>query len=209
MPKVVDHAARRESIVQAVTHVIERNGFERLTMRELASELGYAHGALNRYFPNKQAVLTASFVHLHDQADARISRVVTGRRGLDALEAMCREILPFGDFGRRAATVVLAFWARAAQDSEIGQIHHAHNMRWRNRMRQFLLQAREDGELREDIDIDSAVSELAVRNAGWQMQASLMGSESSDETIAQSLTAHIGSLRSETAAPGTDGSGTA
>lgn len=175
--------------------VIARVGFDRLTMRELAAELGYAHGAVVRYFPNKQTLLTASFLHLYNQADERIRRVVEGRRGFDALEAMCREILPFGESGRMAAQVVLPFWVRASQDDEILAVHFENNNRWRDLMRLCLLQARDDGAIREDVDIDIAAAELAARNAGWQMQACLMAEVTSDTVIEAALMRHIECLR--------------
>ncbi|MCU4299047.1 TetR family transcriptional regulator [Brevibacterium permense] len=195
LPKIVDHEKRKELIADAVVKVIARVGFERLTMRELAAELGYAHGTVVRYFPSKRALLTASFLNLYNQADARIGRVVEGKRGFDALDAMCREILPLGESGRKAARVVLAFWARASQDDEIMAIHDENNSRWRQQMRSFLVQAREDGAMCPDVDIDIAASELAARNAGWQMQACLMAEVTPDEVIEESLRRHIDSLR--------------
>lgn len=195
LPKIVDHQERKERIVDAVVQVVARVGFDRLTMRELAAELGYAHGAIVRYFPNKQALLTASFLNLYNRADENIRSVVAGKRGFDALAAMCREILPLGEGGRMAARVVLAFWSRAAQDDDILRIHFENNRRWRELMRSFLVQAGEDGEMREDVDVDVAASELAARNAGWQMQASLMAEVTSDDLIEAALLEHIASLR--------------
>lgn len=195
LPKIVDHEERKEHIAEAVVQVIARVGFDRLTMRGLAAELGYAHGTVVRYFPNKQALLTASFLNLYNQADRRVRRVVEGKRGFEALEAMCHEILPLGEQGRMAARVVLAFWARASQDDEILAIHFEHNSRWRDLMRSLLLQAREDGMMREDVDVDIAASELAARNAGWQMQGCLMAEVTSDEVIEEALLRHIDSLR--------------
>lgn len=195
MPKIVDHDERKQHIAEAVVQVIARVGFDRMTMRELAAELGYAHGAVVRYFPNKQALLTASFLNLYNRADERIRCAVEGRRGFDALEAMCREILPLGTNGRMAARVVLAFWARASQDDEILAVHFENNKRWRELMHTCLLQAREDGMIREDIDIDIATAELAARNAGWQMQACLMADVTPDAVIEEALMRHIDSLR--------------
>lgn len=195
MPKIVDHEKRKELIADAVVKVIARVGFDRLTMRELAAELGYAHGTVVRYFPSKQALLTASFLNLYNQADERISCVVEGKRGFDALEAMCREILPLGERGRLAARVVLAFWARASQDDEILAVHFTNNNRWRDLMRSFLVQAHEDGAMRDGVDIDIAVSELAARNAGWQMQGCLMAEVTPDEVIEEALLRDLESLR--------------
>ncbi|PRB07683.1 TetR/AcrR family transcriptional regulator [Microbacterium sp. MYb64] len=195
MPKIVDHDERRDHIADAATKVIAREGFERLTMRQIAAEAGYTHGAIARYFPTKESLLTASFVRLHVQANGRILTEVAGKRGLDALEQMCREILPFGDLGPKYARVVIAFWDHASQDTRVTQIHRENNQRWRDQFRRFLVEAREDGELADHVDIDTAVGEVASRNAGWQMVSVLLPEVAGDERIEAGLQALLGELR--------------
>ena len=195
MPKIVDHDERRGHIADAAINVITRVGFERLTMREIATEAGYAHGAIARYFPDKQTVLTASFLRLYDQANARIHAKIDGVRGLTALELACREILPYSPDGPPFARVVIAFWDHAAQDADVRRIHREHNMHWRDLFRTCLLEAKEDGELADDIDIDTAVGEIAARNAGWQMVAALLPDVSGDGRIDDGLAAMLAWLR--------------
>lgn len=189
MPKIVDHEERRNHIADAVTRLVMRSGFESVTMREIAAEAGYAHGAIARYFPNKQSLLTAAFLKLYQEADARIMERVDGLRGLPALKEMCLEILPFDEHGINAAKVVLAFWSYASQDEEIRLIHERHNMRWRSFFRQYLLEAKHDGALKEGVDIDTAVADIAARNAGWQMTAALLPHIATAPVIEASLAA--------------------
>lgn len=50
--------ARTEAAIRAAAlHLIAHLGYEALSMRRLAQEVGLAPGALYRYFPNKQAIL--------------------------------------------------------------------------------------------------------------------------------------------------------
>src|SRR5699024_3654825 len=109
MPKIVDHEERRAHIVDALTTVAVRDGFNKLTMRRVAAEAGYAHGAIVRYFPNKQSLLTAAFLKVYTDADERIKPRVENLRGLAALEEMCREILPYPPIGAPFARVVISF----------------------------------------------------------------------------------------------------
>lgn len=202
MPKIVDHDERRAHIADAATNVIIRVGFEHLTMREIATEAGYAHGAIARYFPDKQSVLTASFLRLYDRANTRIHTRIDGVRGLEALERACREILPYSPNGPLYARVVIAFWDHAAQDADVARIHREHNMHWRDLFRQCLIEARHDGELAAHIDIDTAVGEIAARNAGWQMVAALLPDVAGDGRLDDGLAALLSELRrSETPAP--------
>ncbi|GAA4478038.1 TetR/AcrR family transcriptional regulator [Microbacterium panaciterrae] len=197
MPKIVDHNERREHIADAATKVIIRDGFDRLTMRQIAAEAGYSHGAIARYFPTKESLLTASFLRLYTQANGRILAGVAGRRGLDALERMCREVLPFGELGPKYARVVIAFWDHASQDATVAAIHRENNQHWRDQFRRFLLEAREDGELATHIDVDTAAGEVASRNAGWQMVSVLLPESAGDERIESGLQALLADLRGD------------
>lgn len=195
MPKIVDHDERRDHIADAAVQVIIRVGFDNLTMREIATEAGYAHGAIARYFPNKQSLLTAAFLRLYTQANDRIHAQIEDVRGLAALEGMCREILPYSPNGALYARVVISFWDHASQDDQVSRIHRANNMHWRDLFRRFLTEAREDGELADHVDIETAVNEIASRNAGWQMIAVLLPDMAGDGRLNDALAAVMATLR--------------
>lgn len=52
-----DGTRTEAAIREAALRLIARLGYEALSMRRLAQEVGLAPGALYRYFPNKQAIL--------------------------------------------------------------------------------------------------------------------------------------------------------
>jgi AcrR family transcriptional regulator len=72
--------ATLERIVDAALVVVTEEGVEALTMQRLAQELGYAIGALYRYFPSKDALLLAVqrrvLDHLADDLTAADARAV-------------------------------------------------------------------------------------------------------------------------------------
>ena len=76
-----------ERIVDTALHLLESEGFEALTIQRLAKELGYAVGALYRYFRSKDALLVAL---LHRVMDAVGEDMTTG---LEQIEAERRERL--------------------------------------------------------------------------------------------------------------------
>ncbi len=199
MPKIVDHQERREHIAEAATAVIMRCGFTGLTMREVAAEAGYAHGAIARYFPDKQKLLTAAFLRLTVAANERITDGVRDLRGFAALHRLCSEILPFGEVGGASTRVLLAFWDHASEDPEIRDISRENNLRWRELMRRFLIEAREDDELSPRIDIAVAIDRIAAHNAGWQVTAALMPDVATVERISASLNALIDGFRRDDA----------
>jgi len=56
--KPYHHGNLRAEIVQRAVEVIDSEGIEALTLRGVARDLGVSHGAPNRHFRNKQALLS-------------------------------------------------------------------------------------------------------------------------------------------------------
>ncbi len=56
-----------ERIIDTALHLLESEGFEALTIQRLAKELGYAVGALYRYFRSKDALLVALLHRVMDR----------------------------------------------------------------------------------------------------------------------------------------------
>ena len=70
MPKIVDHAAQRETLVEGAFEFFADCGYAALSMRSLASKLGVTTGVLYHYFDTKnsifeQALLRSTERHIH------------------------------------------------------------------------------------------------------------------------------------------------
>lgn len=195
MPKIVDHEERRARIVQAMVDVIIRDDFSGVTTREIAAAAGYAHGAVARYFASKQSLLVAAFAHLFTEGNYRVADAARELRGLAALELICRRSLPFGEEGRKNARVVTAFWSYADLDPQLRELQRSNYARWRELYRRVLDEAREDGELDDSVDIETAVNEITSRSTGWQMHALLLPEETTDAEVEAGLQALLRSLR--------------
>lgn len=59
MPKKVDHAHMRETLVEGCTRLFADRGYASLTMREIAGALHVSTGTLYHYFPAKDALFAA------------------------------------------------------------------------------------------------------------------------------------------------------
>lgn len=53
------HGALREALLARAAEVIEESGLEALTLRGLARDLGVSHGAPNRHFASREALIAA------------------------------------------------------------------------------------------------------------------------------------------------------
>ncbi|WP_336651801.1 MULTISPECIES: TetR/AcrR family transcriptional regulator [unclassified Leucobacter] len=198
MPKIVDHDARREQIAEAAWQIIARDGFDKLTMRRIAAEVGTTHSAFARYFPDKESLLMAAFLRTRELADTTIAARTAGRHGIDALREFCLAVLPFGDNGTLHARVGLAFWNHAAQHRPFWKTQREHAQRWRTSIMTMLEEAREAGEIPAHIDLTTASDEIAAANMGWQTIKLLMPEFATDERMRASLDTLLSSIGSTT-----------
>lgn len=195
MPKIVDHEERRAHIVQSVMNIIGRDGFDHATMRSIANEAGYAHGAISRYFPDKQSLLTAAFLHVFAESHERTLERAGNTRGLAALREFAKALLPYGGLATTQERVVLTFWSRAAQDRELEKIQYTNLRKRRDLIRRILNEAIEDGELSSDADIEEATNRVSAYVAGWQMLGVFVPEATTMESLDSSVEAFVSSLR--------------
>jgi AcrR family transcriptional regulator len=64
MPKIVDREAYRREILEKCLHLFSRKGYAKVTMREIAAEVGVSTGTLYHYFPTKEKIHEALFAHI-------------------------------------------------------------------------------------------------------------------------------------------------
>lgn len=72
MPRIVDHQARRDAILERCFDLFARRGYGAVTVREIAREVKLSTGAVYHYFPDKAAILRSLFhrVSRRDVAEA-------------------------------------------------------------------------------------------------------------------------------------------
>ncbi len=169
MPKVVDHQARREHIVDAAWALIGREGFEAATMRDIAAEAGFANGAIKPYFASKQKLLEAVFKSAFDRTNDRADLACAHLAGRAAIEAFAHEVLPLTHETRKEAAGVVAFWGAATDQSEVKAIHERSMQSWRKRIAAWFIQGQQDGEFTPSQDPHQAADALVTFMLGAQV----------------------------------------
>ncbi|WP_426996453.1 TetR/AcrR family transcriptional regulator [Pseudarthrobacter sp. N5] len=117
MPKIVDAAARRQDVVQAVFRIIAADGLERASLREVADEAGLAVGSVRHYFSSSEELLAHSFAVVVDRVLARLAAAQTRTASLatgsqahhDAVLTLLGEFLPLDEESAVDACVWMAF----------------------------------------------------------------------------------------------------
>ena len=144
MPKVVDHANRREEVAAAVLTVIGRVGLEGATLREIAREAGCTTGALSHYFRDKDDLIMFAFRLSNQRFGERLGQRLEGLSGLAAVRTALLEVLPVGA-QRVISAIWLSFDARAVTEPELAVSHRARYRGWLELLLPLLEQAAAEG----------------------------------------------------------------
>ncbi|WP_163199862.1 MULTISPECIES: TetR/AcrR family transcriptional regulator [Bifidobacterium] len=164
MPKIVDHTARRQAIVEAYLALVAEKGIGATSSRSLAAQLGISNSLLWRYFSDMNQLLVQSYHTIIQNVDDRIMFAIAGRRGLDAIRRMVHELLPLDHVSRAEAKVVVSFWGlEVTKGTRLSQTTHELEA-WSSVLETLLDQAADGGEI-------SSSDRLALHDAAFTVMA--------------------------------------
>ena len=152
--------ARRNQILDAAWSCFAKRGYHQTTMQDIATDAGISAGAIYRYYASKEAVLAA----ITERNTERYAELLADIRSeskepMDVLDAIGQTMLatfedPLFETNTRLDIEIRpetlrndVLRERARQQLEF----------WRQSLVVLLKEARENGELRKDIDIDTFV----------------------------------------------------
>ncbi|MFJ7243737.1 TetR/AcrR family transcriptional regulator [Kitasatospora sp. NPDC098652] len=117
MPKQVDHEERRRRIAEAVCALIDAQGLEGVTLRDVAVRAEVSVGAVQRCFRTKEEMLQFALGHIGERVTERAHGRVLGSPAQSAASTVGHvvgEVALLGDERRAEARIWLAFLAAAA-----------------------------------------------------------------------------------------------
>jgi AcrR family transcriptional regulator len=120
MPKIVDHAARRDEIALVACRVVATYGFENATVVRIAREAGYTTGMIAHYFDSKQEIILAALRLVLRRMDERLASPATHDATL--LELLS-ESLPLDAQRSTEAAFWTAFWGQMSTDKRLKRIN--------------------------------------------------------------------------------------
>jgi AcrR family transcriptional regulator len=119
VPKIVDHAARRDEIALVACRVVATYGFEHATVVRIAREAGYTTGMIAHYFDSKQEIILAALRLMLRRMDERLARPVADASLLELLG----ESLPLDAKRATEAAFWTAFWGQMSTDKRLKRIN--------------------------------------------------------------------------------------
>ncbi len=147
MPKIVDHARRREEIAALTVRVIRREGAASATIRRIAQEGGFSVGVLGHYFSAKDDLVAFAFQWMATQTFKDLDAAVAAAApGVARLRAAMEFMVPTpGEPSFMAVWVGL--WDGALKNPALARVHRAYYARWRRRLRRYVGDAICQGEI--------------------------------------------------------------
>ncbi|MCR6633746.1 TetR/AcrR family transcriptional regulator [Devosia sp.] len=148
MPKIIDHDQRRRDIIEVAKRLILQGGFEAATMRSLATEAGFANGALKHYFPGKESIIAATFQSVLAEIDPRQlldeEAPPPDRDPVAYLREAIDTWLPSEEREINAGRVLLVLWEHAASNGELAELYRQFFANWGELITRMLRDARGD-----------------------------------------------------------------
>ena len=121
MPKIVDHAARRDEIALVACRVVAAHGFDQASMVRIAREAGYTTGMLAHYFDSKQDIIIAALRLILRRIEERLT-LPAGATPPDLL-ALLTEALPVDEHRRTECAFWTTFWGQVSTDKRLKRIN--------------------------------------------------------------------------------------
>ena len=122
MPKIVDHAQRRDEIALVACRVVAAHGFDQASMVRIAREAGYTTGMLAHYFESKQDIIIAALRLILRRIDERLSRPAQANGGADLLDLLL-EALPVDEHRHTECAFWTTFWGQVTVDKKMKRIN--------------------------------------------------------------------------------------
>ena len=121
MPKLVDHARRRDQIALVACRAVARRGFDRTTVAQIAREAGYTTGMVAHYFDSKQQIILAALRLILRRMEQRLSQRPADAPA-DLLGVLC-EALPIDAQRRTECAFWTAFWGQLHTDRQLKRLN--------------------------------------------------------------------------------------
>jgi AcrR family transcriptional regulator len=180
MPKLVDHAERHATIIDALNAIAARRGLDSITIREVAAEAGISVGRVQHYFPTKDEMLLRALTELTDRIARRLRNAV-GELGPDPTErevirTILLEFLPFDDERRAAMVLFRAYHEGGVNNpSTTGPAALEVPRAFDRMMRRQLESAKSRDRLRDEVSVkhEAAIYQMLVTSLSERVIAGL------------------------------------
>jgi AcrR family transcriptional regulator len=121
MPKIVDHAQRRDEIAHVACEVVASYGFEQATVARIARAAGYTTGMVAHYYESKQDIILAALRLILQRIEVRLTRERAG--GEKNLLEVLSEALAIDAQRFTECAFWMSFWGQVSADKKLKRLN--------------------------------------------------------------------------------------
>jgi AcrR family transcriptional regulator len=163
MPKIVDHDERRQAIVNGMWKIVQRDGFEAVSVRSVAAEVGLSKSTIAHYFGSQDQILALAVAQQIEATTQELNSLDVSMCTPEvALRAM-QLAIPTTARQRRQSQVWLALLQQHGASPEISQTLADLNREVRAGVRTVLAALAANGFVAASRDIDEE-AEVSCRD---------------------------------------------
>lgn len=156
-PKRYHHGNLVEALIAATVEIIAERGVEQVSVREAAKRAGVSPGAPFRHFRSKAALLTAVAEQAMDRLTAAVAEAQAAADGADPLAAVEAIGQGYLQWAIANPTHFQIISSRKLIDFEASDSLRSQNEAIRQRMAALLTEAKRQGQLAPESDVDLLV----------------------------------------------------
>jgi len=160
MPKIVDHALRRQQVVDALWRIIDRDGIGAVSIRALAREAGVPRATAAYYFDGRADLLFTAMQTSMQRSLDRVKQFNFDEGGVEPFIKAFWEAVPLTAKRRKQTGVWLALVSEAQHDNEVMSLLASTDAEFREYVIHFLEMMDDRGLLKSDVDITLIADEL-------------------------------------------------
>lgn len=189
---------RREQIIGATLRIVARKGFASVTLRDVATEVGIAHGLIRHYFAGRDELVAAAFDHAVTAELASDEQLLAGLEPIAALAAW------FSTTPEDHYLVWIDAWSEAPRNPALAAALERHHRDCERILADVIRRAVAAGAASStDVDADSRM--LTALADGMAVQAHAMGivdARAADEIVFGAVEARLAIAPGSLAAAG-------
>ncbi len=121
MPKIVDHAKRRDEIAHVACQVVASRGFEQATVARIARAAGYTTGMVAHYYDSKQDIILGALRLILLRIEERLTRERDS--GEANLLSVLSEALAIDAQRFTECAFWMAFWGQVSADQKLKRLN--------------------------------------------------------------------------------------
>src|SRR5690242_14039109 len=156
-------ADRKTEILEATCRVIAREGADGLRMGTVAREAGVSSALLHYYFDTRADLLMQAFEHADVKADEAAEQAIADiPTGLGRLQRLLLIYAGADTVFRDDWVLWVEMWRSSIFDERLAESVRRSSATWVEQIQGLVEQAREEGAVRADVNVEDATQRLAA-----------------------------------------------